>query len=329
MAKLRQETGGGAPNPTAVSGQEEQRAAESGGAGAALGFLVLEVAGLDASVGFYRDRLGLRERVRRTGFVEFETGSVGLALHQAREGLVTRGLHLLFVVEDIDAAVREFAARGVTFDGPPADQPWEGGARVATARDPDGNRVSFLAFPRSGGPRVEVFEGDILDVCADALVNAANTQLRHGGGVAAAIAGAAGPELVAESERAGFCPLGQAVATTAGRLPARRVIHVPTIDYTTGRRATPADITAGTRAALEICRREGLRRVALPLLGAGVAGLPPERVVAAMRDAWGDFGDLEVVVCAHSPSDRAAVRAVLGEKLPTAAATPPDLPGSG
>src|SRR5579875_848165 len=159
-----------------------------------LGFVILYASDLEASLAFYRDGLGLTPRIARPRFVEFGTAGAGLALHAATpDAAPTRQAGLMFVVADADEAYRQALARGVVFDGPPVDEPWEGGARLATARDPDGNRVSLIQFKS----RLRVFLGSVLEAGAEAIVNAANTELRHGGGVAAAIAAAAGPELEA------------------------------------------------------------------------------------------------------------------------------------
>jgi putative ATPase len=81
-----------------------------------------------------------------------------------------------------------------------------------------------------GGRTFEVVAGDLLSEPVDAIVNAANSHLAHGGGVAAAIARAAGPALEEEGDRLvtphGTIPVGEAVVTTAGRLPFKGVIHV-------------------------------------------------------------------------------------------------------
>jgi O-acetyl-ADP-ribose deacetylase (regulator of RNase III) len=161
---------------------------------------------------------------------------------------------------------------------------------------------------------LSVHHGSVLEATADAIVNAANSELIHGGGVAAAIARAAGPELEAESRRVAPCPIGEAVATTAGRLLARGirwVIHVPTIDYRSGRRAEPADLAAGVRAALSLARSLGCQSVAFPLLGAGIAGLDPTAAVRAMAAGLADCNDLTVTLCAFSPQDRAAVSSII------------------
>ena len=76
---------------------------------------------------------------------------------------------------------------------------------------------------------LEVAAADVTKLEVDAITNAANTQLRHGGGVAAAIARAAGPQLQQESNENAPIGLGEAVETTAGDMPARYVIHAATM----------------------------------------------------------------------------------------------------
>jgi len=154
---------------------------------------------------------------------------------------------------------------------------------------------------------MRIHYGPVTEVAADAIVNAANTQLRHGGGVAAAIVRAGGRVIQEESDRVGWCDLGKAVATTAGNLKARYVIHVPTIDYSHGRRASVDDIYEGTRAALELCRELGLKSVAFPLLGAGIVGVPAREVAQAMARAMAEYPDVESTLCAFSAADRQAV----------------------
>src|SRR5918912_1648219 len=77
---------------------------------------------------------------------------------------------------------------------------------------------------------IEVLEADITTLQVDAIANAANTRLMHGGGVAGAIARAAGPQLQRESEERAPIGLGEAVETTGGDLPARWVIHAATME---------------------------------------------------------------------------------------------------
>lgn len=127
---------------------------------------------------------------------------------------------------------------------------------------------------------VVVETGDITGCEADAIVNAANTQLWMGGGVAGAIKRAGGDEVEGEAMRQGPIGVGQAVVTGAGRLPARYVIHAATMGPDL---VTDADaIRSATRASLRLAERLDLRSLALPLLGAGVGGFPPHEAATLM-----------------------------------------------
>src|ERR671939_877198 len=81
-----------------------------------------------------------------------------------------------------------------------------------------------------GMAKLEVIDGDVTKLEVDAIANAANTQLRHGGGVAAAISRAGGPAVQRESDEKAPIGLGEAVETTAGDMPARYVIHAATME---------------------------------------------------------------------------------------------------
>src|SRR5215218_7509907 len=106
-------------------------------------------------------------------------------------------------------------------------------------------------IPSGYGPvaELEVISGDITKLEVDAIANAANSQLRHGGGVAAAIARAGGPELERESRERAPVPLGEAVETTAGDMPARWVIHAATMEQAAGR-TDAVVVERATRATL-------------------------------------------------------------------------------
>lgn len=110
---------------------------------------------------------------------------------------------------------------------------------------------------------IKKIKGDITKIEADVIVNAANTELRHGGGVALAIAKAAGDELKKDCETIGFCPLGQFVITSPGYLQAQKVIHIPTIDYIKGvKRISYEDLAKVWKKVLEYCQRTGYKRIA-------------------------------------------------------------------
>ena len=104
---------------------------------------------------------------------------------------------------------------------------------------------------------------------------------------------------------------GEGGATGAGSLKARHVIHVPTIDYRSGRRASLGDIEAGTRAALALARELGAHSIAFPLLGAGIVGLPRRQVAEAMLSALQEAPDLDIIVCAYSRPDKEALEGLV------------------
>jgi O-acetyl-ADP-ribose deacetylase (regulator of RNase III) len=117
---------------------------------------------------------------------------------------------------------------------------------------------------------VEVLEADITTLEVDAIANAANTRLLHGGGVAAAIARAAGEELERQSRERAPIGLGQAVATTGGDLPARWVIHAATMEL--GGPTSAEVIRSATASTLRCAEELGVRSLALVAFGTGVGG---------------------------------------------------------
>ncbi len=142
---------------------------------------------------------------------------------------------------------------------------------------------------------IEEIKGDITGVSADVIVNAANTQLRHGGGVALAIARAAGEDFEKESREAEPVEFGDCTSTTAGNLDAQEVIHIPTIDYRSGgSKASLEDVKQSWRKALAYCMEKGYHSIATPLLGAGIVGLKEDEVAEALKDIAKDFPDILV-----------------------------------
>ena len=117
-------------------------------------------------------------------------------------------------------------------------------------------------------------EGDITREETDAIVNAANSGLRGGGGVDGAIHRAGGPAIMAESRRIGHCPTGQAVITTGGNLKARYVIHAVGPVYRGGGQGEAELLAGAYRASLRIASEKGLRSIAFPAISAGIYGYP-------------------------------------------------------
>ncbi len=125
-----------------------------------------------------------------------------------------------------------------------------------------------------GATTLQLVQGDITKVSADAIVNAANPSLLGGGGVVGGVHRAAGPELLAECRTLGGCPPGQARITGAGRLPARYVIHAVGPIWQGGH-AGEAEVLASTyRAALALAEAHGVRSIAFPSISTGAYGYP-------------------------------------------------------
>lgn len=119
-------------------------------------------------------------------------------------------------------------------------------------------------------PRIEVARADITTLEVDAIANAANTELRHGGGVAAAIARAGGPAVQEESYERAPIGLGEAVETTAGEMPSRWVIHAATMEL--GGPTSAEIIRRATASTLAKADELGARSLALVAFGTGVGG---------------------------------------------------------
>jgi len=141
----------------------------------------------------------------------------------------------------------------------------------------------------STGRKIVLEEGDITRVAADAIVNAANSALAGGGGVDGAIHRAGGPEIMRELDgirrQIGHCPTGSAVATAAGRLPARYVFHAVGPVYRDGRHGEPELLASCYRKCLAMAEERGLRTIGFPSISTGVYGYPLEQAAAvALRE---------------------------------------------
>src|SRR3954471_2179673 len=147
--------------------------------------------------------------------------------------------------------------------------------------------------------RLEVLQADVTRLEVDAIANAANTHLLHGGGVAGAIARAAGPALDDESRAKAPIGLGEAVETTAGNMPSRWVIHAATM-VDPGGRSSGDVIRKATRSTLARADQLGARSLALVAFGTGVGGFPLDEAARIMVDEARSFeaGSLERIVFA-------------------------------
>ena len=132
-----------------------------------------------------------------------------------------------------------------------------------------------------GGVRIEVWSGDITRIEADAIVNPANSLLLMGGGVAGAIKRMGGVEIEREALKYAPVPVGKAVATKAGKLKARAVIHAPTMERP-AMRTSVEKVRAAVKAALECAEEKGFVSVAFPGMGTGVGGVPVDKAAHVM-----------------------------------------------
>ena len=125
-----------------------------------------------------------------------------------------------------------------------------------------------------GSSTLELVEGDITRQDTEAIVNAANTALRPGGGVDGAIHRAGGPAIEAEGRRHGGCPTGEARITTGGNLKARYVIHTVGPVYRDGFHREPDLLASCYRESLKLASAKGIKSLAFPSISTGVYGYP-------------------------------------------------------
>ncbi len=125
------------------------------------------------------------------------------------------------------------------------------------------------------GKRIYVFLGDITDMDVDAIVNAANEHLKHGGGVAGAIVRKGGKIIQEESDRIGYCPVGEAVVTTAGSLKAKFVIHAVGPRWGEGNEENK--LKRAVMNALKRGEEKGVSSIAIPAISTGIFGFPKEK----------------------------------------------------
>jgi len=131
------------------------------------------------------------------------------------------------------------------------------------------------------GTKIVVSAGDITKLEVDAIVNPANSQLIMGGGVAGAILRAGGREIQEQAFKKAPVQVGQAVATTAGKLKAECFVHAPTM--TRPAIATSlGNVKAATEAALRCAQQARAQSLAFPGLGTGVGGLDPQEAAIVM-----------------------------------------------
>ena len=136
----------------------------------------------------------------------------------------------------------------------------------ADKRAKNGVGAAFLA------ERIKIQQGDLTEMGTDAIVNAANNDLQLGGGVAGAIRRKGGPKIQTECNEIGTIPVGGAAITSGGDLKARYVIHAASMEL--GGRTSAHALRSSTAHSLRIAAQNGLKAIAFPAVGTGIAGFP-------------------------------------------------------
>lgn len=151
------------------------------------------------------------------------------------------------------------------------------------------------------GVTIQIMQGDLTQQDVDAIVNAANNDLQLGGGVAGAIARAGGPAIQQECDRIGSIEVGGAAITSGGRMQARHVIHAASMRL--GGRTTADNLRRSTARSLELADEYGLRSIAFPAVGTGIARFPMDEAARIMIE--------EVATHAQGKTSLTEVRFVL------------------
>ncbi len=177
-----------------------------------------------------------------------------------------------------------------------------------------------------GAATIELLRGNIVTVAADVIVNAANSSLLGGGGVDGAIHRAGGPAILEECQairdRGGGCRTGQAVITTAGRLPARYVIHTVGPVWNGGYRGEPDLLASAYRASLQLAEEHDVTSVSFPSISTGAYRYPIAdaarvalRTVAAHPRKHPEGSVRRVLFVLYTPDDLATYEQALAEVM--------------
>jgi O-acetyl-ADP-ribose deacetylase (regulator of RNase III) len=140
--------------------------------------------------------------------------------------------------------------------------------------------MKVLAEHIIGKRTVRLVQGDITERDVDAIVNAANSHLKHGGGVAGAIVRKGGQIIQDESDKVGFVPVGHAAITGAGKLRVRFVIHA--VGPRMGEGDEDSKLKSAVFSSLQIASEKGLESISMPAISSGIFGFPKDRCAAIL-----------------------------------------------
>jgi O-acetyl-ADP-ribose deacetylase (regulator of RNase III) len=135
--------------------------------------------------------------------------------------------------------------------------------------------MRIIAEKSIEGKILRLVQGDITERNIDAIVNAANSRLQHGGGVAGAIVKKGGQIIQEESNKIGYAPVGTAVITGAGKLPARFIIHA--VGPRMGEGDEDSKLKSAVLNCLILASEKGLKGISIPAISSGIFGFPKDR----------------------------------------------------
>jgi O-acetyl-ADP-ribose deacetylase (regulator of RNase III) len=147
--------------------------------------------------------------------------------------------------------------------------------------------VKIITEQKIAGKTLRIVQGDITERKVDAIVNAANSHLQHGGGVAGAIVRKGGQVIQDESDTIGFVPAGDAAITTAGKLPAQFVIHA--VGPRMGEGDEDNKLKRAVRSSLLLASEKGLKSISIPAISSGIFGFPKDRCAMILVREAGMF----------------------------------------
>lgn len=137
------------------------------------------------------------------------------------------------------------------------------------------------------GTRILLVQGDITEERVDAIVNAANSYLAHGGGVAGVIVRKGGPEIQRESDAIGYVPVGEVAVTGPGRLPCTCIIHA--VGPKWGEGDEDDKLRRAVWNSLRTADERGLKTISLPAISSGIFGFPKDRCAAILLATAEEF----------------------------------------
>ncbi|MCF8885206.1 MAG: macro domain-containing protein [Aigarchaeota archaeon] len=167
---------------------------------------------------------------------------------------------------------------------------------------------------------IELIKGDITDLEVDVIVNAANSSLKMGGGVAGAILRKGGRVIQEECDKIGYCPVGGAVITSAGNLKARYVIHA--VGPRMGEGDEDRKLRSATLSALELADKHRVESIAFPAISTGIFGYPKDKCAEVMLTAIIDYlkskktGLKKIILCLYDDETYRIFEETLKRKSP-------------